>query len=451
MNVLMWFTRDLRLCDNAALSMAAARGAVLPVYIVEPQVWAQPDHAARHYGFLAESLEDLRRDLAEAGLPLVVRMGPAPEVLARLCARHAATEIFCQPGTGLAAWARAEGILLQEIETPLTGEPLPAPNLTPVKGVEATPLPPAKMLRLPEDRCPHRQTGGRAQALDLLQRFLTSRGESYLRAQADPLASERATSRLSPHLTHGALSLREVQSALAARLAEAPKGRWPAALASFHTRLTQRFTAIRSPVLAPQAGAITPALTAWEAGETGLPFLDACLRYLAATGWLNAHLRGLVLGAAVHHLGLGLPEAAMALARRLTDYDPALFWPEAEKCAGLHAAPRLLHPVRQGQELDPQGIFTRRWLPELAAVPAACLQEPWKWAGAARLLGQRYPEPLVDIATAHRDAREAIAARHGPRLRALPTSPMLIEPESQPRLDQSRSKQPRLGQLRLEF
>lgn len=445
MNVLMWFRQDLRAYDHAALTHAAGLGAVVPLYIFDPAVWAQPDHAGRQFHFLCESLDSLRADLAEAGAALLIRLGPPSEVLQRLCARHAITRIVTSapPPPDLADWAAASGIHWITLSQPETGDPLPLPALRCTPDLIATPCPPAQMLRLAADPCPHRQCGGRAQALDLMETFLTSRGESYHRAQDNPLSSERASSRLSPHLTYGSLSLREISTAIAARLAERPAGRWASGLHRFQAQLARRNFA---PETAPHSGP-DAALQPWLGGETGLPFLDALMRYLAATGWLNQHLRGLVLSLACHQLGLNWQSASAALARRFTDYDPAQFWPQARQIAGQTAeAPRLYHPIKQAQELDPTGAFTRRWLPELSVVPDTCLQTPWKWAGAARLLGRRYPEPVIDITTAHRDAREAIWARHGRPLRALSPAPLLIEDAQQPRADQ-----PKWGQLRLQF
>jgi deoxyribodipyrimidine photo-lyase len=445
MNVLMWFRQDLRAYDHAALTHAAGLGAVVPLYIFDPAAWAQADHAARQFHFLCETLDTLRGDLAEAGATLLLRLGPPLQVLQRLCAKQAITRIVTSapPPPDLADWAAASGIHWITLAQPLSGEPLPLPALRCPPDLVATPAPPAQMLRLAADPCPHRQRGGRAQALDLLDTFLTSRGESYHRAQDTLLTAERASSRLSPHLTYGSLSPREITAAVAARLAERPTGRWVSGLQRFQAQLARRQ---RTCETAPPAGR-DPNLDPWLAGESGLPFLDAVMRYLAATGWLNQHLRGFVLSTACHHLGLNWQAASAALARRCTDYDPALLWPEARRIAGkTPETPRLYHPVKQAQELDPTGVFTRRWLPELSMVPEACLQTPWKWAGAARLLGHRYPEPLVDITTAHRDAREAIWASHGKPLRSLSAAPLLIEDAPQPRIDQ-----PKWGQLRLQF
>lgn len=436
----MWFRQDLRSFDHAALCFAAEAGAVVPVYIFDPADWARAEASARQFHFICESIEDLRSQL---GVPVLSRLGPTQEVLARLCTRYAITQIVTEapPPAAIADWAAATGIAWCCVPQPLTGEPLAAPALNCPPDLVANPLPLAPMLRLGADACAHRQRGGSTQAMDLLDTFLTSRGESYHRAQSQPLASERAASRLSPHLTHGTISLRSISAAITARLAERPTGRWPSALHGFQAQLSRRPDP-QATCLPQGCLASDPRLEFWLAGETGLPFVDALMRYLAATGWLNAHLRGLVLSLAVHQLGLDWQAASAALARRLTDYDPAIFWPQAKKLAGqTDETPRLFNPIKQGFDLDPNGSFTRRWLPELACLPDSCLQTPWKWAGAARLLGSRYPEPLVDIATAHRTAREAIWARYGRPLRSVPRSaPLLIE-----------TPQPQHGQLRLEF
>ncbi|TAG25802.1 MAG: deoxyribodipyrimidine photolyase, partial [Rhodobacterales bacterium] len=85
-------------------------------------------------------------------------------------------------------------------------------------------------------------------------------------------------------------------------------------------------------------------------------------------------------------------------------------WPQVQMQSGTTGIniPRIYNPVKQGQDQDPTGAFTRKWLPELAAVPDAFLQEPWKWPDARHLLGHRYPEPIIDVATAARAARDSI-------------------------------------------
>ncbi len=461
MNVLVWFKRDLRICDHPALTLAAGLGSVLPLYVVEPDYWSLPDTSARQWDLTAECLADLGRDLAVIGVPLVVRTGDAVTVLDRLCRQHKVTRIISHEETGnlwtyardrrVAQWARGAGV--EWTELPQSGvvrrlatrdgwaksrdafagaEVLPVPAVLAVSGVERGLIPTARALRLADDRCPHRQTGGRAQGLAMLDSFLNHRGEPYRTAMSSPLSAERACSRLSPHLALGTLSIREVAQATAARQATRPGGRWGGALTSFQSRLAWRDhfmqkledqPAIELRSLHPGTEAARPRLTdatllaAWAAGETGLPFLDACLRYLAATGWLNFRMRAMVMSFASYHLWLDWRLSGAHLARMFTDYEPGIHWPQVQMQSGTTGinTPRIYNPVKQGLDQDPTGSFTRRWVPELATVPDAFLQEPWKWPAAAGLLGRRYPEPVVDFTAAARAARDAIwSARRAP-------------------------------------
>lgn len=420
MNVLIWFKRDLRTLDHSALAHAAGLGAVLPLYIVEPDYWALPETSARQWGFTAECLEDLRQQLGNLGAPLLVRVGEAQAVLARLCRQHNITRIVshAEPAVGFAGtrdqkiadWAQGVGIVWDRLPPADFSAPaLPVPKLAAMPGLEPGLIPTARALRLAEDRCAHRQHGGRAQALDLLETFLSHRGETYRSASGSPLLAERACSRLSPHLAQGSLSRREVAQAVAARLESRPGGLWGGALAGFQSRLGLRDQPSAVPVApshiprpaSPMAELLRQTsaaarLAAWQRAETGLPFLDACLRYLAATGWLNFRMRALVVACAGTHLRLDWQAAGAALAARLTDYDPAIHAPQLQRLASDGRA-QLCNPVTQGRSLDPSGAFTRRWLPELAAVPDAYLQAPWRWPGAGSVLGRRYPEPIVDL------------------------------------------------------
>ena len=456
MNVLVWFKRDLRIHDHPALTLAAEIGAVLPVFVVEPDRWSQPDASARQWEFVAESLAGLREDLAGIGAPLVVRVGDAVQVLAGLCRRHGIARMtsHAEPGTAwskardlrVADWAKAAGVVWTELaeggegccspgqnsgRAAAAAPALPAPMLRAVAGVEPGLIPSARSLRLSANPCPHRQLGGRARGVELLEGFLTRRGESYATTGCAPLASERASSRLSPHLAHGTLSLREVAEATAARQDEKPGGRWRGALARFQASLAARQVAVaawqpeaeESPAAIPgfhPGGSDATRLAALMTGETGLPFFDACLRYLRATGWLDTRLRAMLVAVGYGPLGVDATVVGAHLARLFTDHDPALHWPQVQ--VATVGASRLWNPVRLGRRLDPTGAFTRRWLPELAEVPEDALQEPWRWSGAQHLLGHRYPEPVIDLSSAirmaqarARQSRNPAGVRQAPR------------------------------------
>ena len=454
MNVLVWFKRDLRIQDHPALSFAAGIGSVLPVYIVEPELWSQPDASARQWEFVAESLLALREDLAGIGAPLVVRVGDAVGTLDRLCRQHRITRIVSHEETGtlwtyardrkVAAWAKGAGIEWTELpqsgvvrklrgrdgwaarrDAYMAEAVLAPPILRTVDGAEPGMIPTARALKLAEDPCPHRQLGGGGRGIDLLDSFLSRRGEPYRTAMSSPSSAERACSRLSPHFAWGTLTVREVVQATSARQAERPGGRWGGSLASFQSRLAWRDhfiqkledqPSIEIRALHPDAEGPRPRetdaarLAAWAAGETGLPFLDACLRYLRATGWLNFRMRAMVTSVASYHLWLDWRQIGHELARLFTDYEPGIHWPQVQMQSGTTGinTPRIYNPIKQGLDQDPTGAFTRAWLPELAQVPDAFLQEPWKWPDTRQLLGRRYPEPIVDVGSAARAARDRI-------------------------------------------
>jgi deoxyribodipyrimidine photo-lyase len=421
---------------------------------VEPAYWQLPDTSARQWDFTAESLADLRGDMARLGAPLIVRTGDVVDILQRFCRDHHITRIISHEETGnlwtyardrrVSQWARAAGVQWTElpqsgvvrrltardgwahrrdafVAAPIT-ETAP---LTAIPGVEPGPIPSARALRLTPDPCLHRQAGGRTVALQTLSSFLDTRAAPYRAAMSSPLTGERACSRLSPYLAAGCLSVREVAQATDARQAQRPGGGFGPSLRSFQSRLAWRdhFTQKLEDQPSIEIRCLHPAtenlraripdatrLAAWDAGETGLPFVDACLRYLAATGWLNFRMRAMVMSVASYHLWLDWRATGVILARRFTDYDPGIHWPQVQMQSGTTGinTPRIYNPVKQGQDQDPTGAFTRRWVPELAAVPDHFLQEPWKWDGARHVLGSRYPDPVVDLAASARFARETI-------------------------------------------
>lgn len=156
----------------------------------------------------------------------------------------------------------------------------------------------------------------------------------------------------------------------------------------------------------------TARLRAWQTGETGLPFVDACMRCLAATGWMNFRMRAMLMAVASYHLWLDWRRPGEHLARFFTDYEPGIHWPQVQMqsgTTGINTA-RIYNPIKQGYDQDPDGSFVRRWLPELAAVPDAFVHEPWRWDRAETLLGHAYPFPIVDHLAAAKAARQKIWA-----------------------------------------
>ena len=464
MTTILWFKRDLRLADHPAAALAGQGGAgVLPLFVVEPALWAEPDMAGRHWAFVAECLSDLRAATALRGAPLVVRVGDMVEVLDDLTRRHGVTRILSHEETGnawtyardrrVADWARARGITWKEV--PQSGvvrrlagrdgwaaqrdrflkRDFAATDAVTfdARGEAPGAIPTAHDLGIAPDPCAARQAGGRAAALSLLGGFLTERGRTYRAAMSTPLQGEWACSRLSPHLAWGTLSGREAARAAMARQREVRGTRdgWAGSLKSFQSRLAWRDhfmqkledqPAIEVRCLHSAYEGMRPAepdpvrLAAWQGGETGLPFVDACMRYLAHTGWLNFRMRSMLMAVASYHLWLEWRSTGLHLARLFTDYEPGIHWSQTQMQSGTTGmnTVRIYNPVKQGHDQDPDGTFTRRWVPELAEVPDRFLQEPWRWPDSARVLDRAYPAPIVDVKAAAKEAREKVwGARKG--------------------------------------
>lgn len=473
----VWFKRDLRIADHRALAKAAAQGPVLPLFVVEPALWHQPDMAGRHWAFAADCLAELRRDLAALGQPLVVRVGSVVEALGQIHADFGTAALWSHEETGnawtyardleVAAWCRARGIAWhQERQNGVVrrlgsrdgwarhwdrfmAEPVtaPPPGLVPLAGLEPGAIPAAVELGLRDDPCPLRQRGGREAGLERLQSFLGERGRDYRRAMSGPATGAFACSRLSPHLAWGSLSAREVAQATWARqraLKEAAKSEarnettagWRGSMTSFAGRLHWRchfaqkledeprleFACLHGAYEGLRAAEPDRArLAAWSRGETGLPFVDACMRALTATGWMNFRMRAMLMAVASYHLWLHWRQPGEHLARLFTDYDPGIHWPQVQMQSGTTGinTVRIYNPVKQGRDQDPEGAFVRRWIPELAGVPDAFVHEPWRWEAAGRVLDRHYPSPVVDHLAAAKEARQKVwAVRRGAAYRA---------------------------------
>ncbi|MEL6678211.1 MAG: FAD-binding domain-containing protein, partial [Pseudomonadota bacterium] len=157
-------------------------------------------------------------------------------------------------------------------------------------------------------------------------------------------------------------------------------------------------------------------LEAFASGQTGFPFVDACMRCLRDTGWMNFRMRAMLQAFASYHLWLPWRDSGLVLARLFTDYEPGIHWSQVQMQSGTTGinTVRIYNPVKQGLDQDPDGSFTRRWVPELAEVSDAELQEPWKFGEISA-----YPPRIVDHVAAAREAKEKVyAQRRGAEFRA---------------------------------
>lgn len=457
---IVWFKRDLRIVDHQPLVSALKTGPVLPLYIVEPELWAQPDASARQWAFAAESLYELQQALALLGQPLCVMAGDAVQIFDHLHERHGISGLWSHEETGngwtyardlaVAAWAKQAGVTWREDrqfgvirrlksrngwakawDHDMACPVAPTPEgLAPIAGDWPMHIPTSDELGLEPDPCPQRQPGGRAAGLRTLVSFLNRRGRDYRYQMSSPVTAFDASSRLSPHLTWGTLSMREVAQATRAKmldlkpLKDPSSQRWRASLVSFSGRqhwhchfmqkledeprlefenLHRAYDGLRPDVADPDR------LAAWSQGNTGFPFIDACMRALNQHGWINFRMRAMLMSFASYHLWLPWQDSGLHLARKFVDYEPGIHWPQVQMQSGTTGinTMRIYNPVKQGLDQDPTGSFVRAFVPELAALPDPFIHEPWLWPGAASL---PYPAPIVDNATAAKFARETLYA-----------------------------------------
>lgn len=457
----VWFKKDLRVRDHAPLARAAERGPVLPLYLYEPEQLHHEEFAGHHLTYLNDGLTELDGRLRALGTPLVVRRGEAVAVLEELSELVPIGGLWAHEETGngvsyardrrVRAWARERGIPFTEL--PQSGvvrrlrdrdgwadtweERMAAPIIPTPIALRGTDLPPGGL-------CTHAElgvgtndklipSGGEAVAHATLDSFLSVRGVNYMREMSSPLTAEESCSRLSAPLAFGTVSLREVVQATRQRLATV-KGdpgadpRWVRSLRSFESRLHWHCHFIQrlesepemefrnlNPVfdgLRPDVGdpGWNPDLyDRWAHGQTGYPLVDACMRMLRATGWLNFRMRAMLVSFASNHLWLHWRPTGLFLARQWLDNEPGIHWSQMQMQSGTVGINRvrIYSPTRQAREQDPDGVFIRRWVPELVDVPLDFLHAPWEWSGATRL---NYPPPVVDEGKAGAAARARIYA-----------------------------------------
>jgi len=459
----VWFKRDLRIHDHAPLLAAAARGAVLPLYVVEPKLWTQADSSCRHWQFIQSSLRDLQAALRSLGGALQVERGEIIEVLRQLKSRVGPFELWSHEETGnawtfardleVASWCRAEGVPWQELPANGVVRRLrhrdgwaAARNAVMLAPIDAAPND-IRFFAMAHDKMANErslaaleepiagmvsagrvQTGGRREGLAVLESFLQSRSRRYMRTISKPGISARHCSRLSAHIAYGTLSVREIDQAAAARqtrLADEPdpaSADWARQLQAFRSRLAWRCHFVQKLEQQPaiEFRCMHPAFEgmrenefradffdAWREGRTGYPLIDACMRSLQANGWITFRMRALLVSFASYHLWLDWRRTAPVLAQLFTDYEPGIHYSQFQMQSGVTGinAVRMYNPVKQSVEHDPEGKFIRRYLPELRDLPDELIHEPWKADSPPR----DYPPPVVDHEAAARAARQKMA------------------------------------------
>lgn len=476
--VILWFRQDLRLQDNEALKAALATGSpIIPLYLWDVESAGDWPIGAAARWWLHHSLKALGESLRSRGTQLLLLQGKAETVVPALARETGAVAVYwnccyepaaIERDNRVAAALTSAGVEVKSHRSALLFEPdavvnkqgkpfqvftpywrycltLPVPSPVSLSKRDVFQPPDAwpkavtleKLGLLPAlgwaSEFGKVWTPGETGAHDALRRFLADRAGVYDEEREIP--SRRGTSHLSPHLHFGEISPRQIWAEVR-RLSES-SGIFPLnrglqrfleelGWREFAHHLLYHFPNTPTQPLRTQFRGFSWAndpdgsrLRAWQRGRTGYPIVDAGMRELWSTGWMHNRVRMIVASFLVKHLRLPWTEGAAWFWDTLVDADLAnntMGWQWSAGC-GADAAPyfRIFAPVKQGERFDPDGAYVKRWLPELAGLPAAYVHCPWEASplfldAAGVVLGESYPMPIVEHSEARAEALAAFAS-----------------------------------------
>lgn len=464
MRPLVWFRRDLRIRDHTALSHAArsATEGVVGVFLLSPAQWRQHDEAACKVQFWLRNLHELKRQLVDRNIPLIVaraeRFRDAPETLLSIASQHDCDALYFNNEyevnerrrddaveqrfvkAGRAVSRHTDHVILApgnvrtgqdtfySVFTPFRKRwcamvkdrgihVLPMPRRQEALAVESSEIPAALPRFSRTDVAPSHWPAGEDHAGYRLDAFISDRLDKYDQQRDRPAVN--GTSTLSPYLTAGVLSPRQcLAAAMRAnndRLDTGRKGAvvWISELIwrEFYQHILVGFprVSMHRPFKL-ESSSITwedndEHLSAWCEGRTGYPIVDAAMRQLVQTGWMHNRLRMITAMFFSKDLFLDWRHGERFFMQHLIDGDLGSNnggW-QWSSSTGTDAAPyfRIFNPITQSRRFDPEGTFLRRYLPELADLDEKSIHDPSAIPEPQRS-GLDFPKPIVD----HSNARE---------------------------------------------
>jgi deoxyribodipyrimidine photo-lyase len=453
---IIWFKKDLRADFHEPLTLALESGSSLGLYIIEDEWLESYESSNFHKQFLRETLLDLKKDLNCKNIPFIVCRGEVLDVLKRLKQKYNFDSIYSHEETGL-KWTYERDLKVQCWTKGHSIDWFEFPQFGVFRGLKNRDewvqkredflrktfqykahqsIRPAvsdfiDLSALDVDFNPFLQKGGRGQGLKTLKTFLNNRFVNYSKGLSSPNSAVEDCSRISPYLSWGNLSLLEVHQRLQIRKKEVGFGsQGYRCLKSFENRLWWHCHFIQkletNYKLEFQNTNIgfdgmrekdfnESYFEAWKKGETGFPLIDACMKSLHKTGWINFRMRALLVSFASYQLWLHWEKPAQYLSGLFTDFEPGIHYSQFHMQSGVTGinAIRIYSPLKQSLDQDPEGVFIKTHLPILSDLDSKDVHDPSLSPPMMRALsnvklGENYPNPIVDAKSSYNRAKELI-------------------------------------------
>jgi deoxyribodipyrimidine photo-lyase len=419
---LVWLKRDLRIQDHEPMAEAFRQEIPCAIlFILEPSLLKRRDVSERHIQFQWASVQEMNRQLQAYRQKVIIACGEAAEVFEYLIEKYHIIHVFSYQENGVqqswnrdkqvASLLKKKGVAWHEFQKDgvIRGissredwdrrwyekmyrakEMLIKPGHAGPEVVLPDRFQPAAFLsKLGENTPSKMQPGGERFAHQYLQSFLSERVMNYNKHISRPAESRISCSRLSPYLAWGNISVRQVFQEVRAAYESHPHKK---AILSFLQRLNWRDHFIQKfemqcdyeYLCLNRAYENFPfehdekKLEAWKHGMTGVPLVDACMRCLKETGWINFRMRAMLVSFLCHHLGQDWRSGAPWLAGLFLDYEPGIHYPQMQMQAGTTGVNtiRIYNPLRNALRFDEQAEFIRRWVPELKKIPPPMRHQP---------------------------------------------------------------------------
>jgi len=454
---LVWLKRDLRTQDHLPLSLAEkANKPYLIFYIYEPSLIEHKDSSLRHQQFVYHSIKSMNNKLAKEGQQAKLFYGEAESIFKRILNTFSVKTVFSYQESGIVkSWNRdrAIKILLAEQKVDwhecqrdgilrgiknrdgwdkkwcLTMATATIKNVfkqnRPKEDIDEFRLP-KELKKTLEDYPDPFQKAGEDFAWKYLISFAEDRGRNYHKHISKPELSRKSCGRISPYLAWGNISIKQAVQFLKNHTERANhkmafKGiltrlKWHCHfIQKFETDCRYETDCINKGFEAMQKTNDNDLLLAWKKGMTGYPLIDACMRCVTKTGWINFRMRAMLVSFLCHHLDLDWRRGIYHLANQFLDYEPGIHYPQFQMQAGTTGVNtvRMYNPVKQSMDHDPKAVFIKKWIPELNSVPKELIHMPWKLTDMEQQLfginiGKDYPKPIIDHEHAARVAKEKI-------------------------------------------